>query len=151
MLVRDVMTSPAVTITPSDDVAEAACVLDRLSLTSLPVVDRDRRLLGIIGEADVVAMLSMPQEYVVPSDRRGDVARVRDVMTRDVVTVAPDDDLGDAVAVMSSRNLQSLPVILHGHVVGMVSWRDVVRAVARRDLDGHHAAWSATRAPANGA
>ncbi len=42
MLVRDVMTSPAVTIGPADEVAEAARILDRLSLTSLPVVERRR-------------------------------------------------------------------------------------------------------------
>jgi CBS-domain-containing membrane protein len=58
MLVRDIMTSPAVTIGPDDEVTEAARMLDRLSLTSLPVVDHGLGLLGIISEADVIARLA---------------------------------------------------------------------------------------------
>ena len=58
MLVRDIMTSPAVTVRPDDQAAEAARVLDRLSLTSLPVVDHDLRLRGIISEADLIARLA---------------------------------------------------------------------------------------------
>jgi CBS domain-containing protein len=83
MLVRDVMTSPAVTIRPVDEVAETARVLDRLDLTSLPVVD---------------------------------------------------DDLITVVALMSGTPLKSIPVLLHDRVVGMVSRRDVVRAMVRGEL-----------------
>lgn len=60
MLVRDLMTSPAVTIRPDDQVVEAARLLDRLSLTSLPVADADLRLLGIFGEADLVSHIATP-------------------------------------------------------------------------------------------
>jgi CBS domain-containing protein len=140
MFVRDVMTSPAVTVKPSDEVAEAARILDRLSLTSLPVVEEDGRLVGIIGEADVIGQLTTFQEQGSASHRRVDVPRVRDVMTRRVLTVAADDDLSQVVALMTGTTLKSLPVLLHGRVAGVVSRRDVVRALARGDLDGRPAA-----------
>jgi CBS-domain-containing membrane protein len=130
VLVRDVMTSPAVTITALDEVAEAARVLDRLDLTSLPVVDEERRLLGVIGEADVIGQLS------VSEDDRGqsDVPRVRDVMTYRVFTAGADDDLITVVALMSCSPQKSLPVLLHDRVVGVVSRRDVVRTMVRGEL-----------------
>jgi CBS domain-containing protein len=135
MLVREVMTSPAVTIRPSDEVTEAARLLDRLSLTSLPVVEEDGRLVGVLGEADVIGQLTTPQEGRSASHRRVDVLRVRDVMTHRVLTAAADDDLAQVVALMSGTTLKSLPVLLHDKVVGVVSRRDVVRALARGDLD----------------
>jgi CBS domain-containing protein len=134
MLVRDVMTSPAVTIRPVDEVAEAARVLDRLDLTSLPVVDEECRLLGVIGEAEVIRQLSGADEDAADGNRQVDVPRVRDVMRRRVFTTTPDDDLITVVALMSGTPLKSIPVLLHDRVVGMVSRRDVVRAMVRGEL-----------------
>lgn len=133
MLVREIMTSPAVTIRPDDEVAEAARVLDRLSVTCLPVVDHDLRLLGIISEADVIGQLSVPDEPL-RSPQRG--PRVRDVMTYPVLTAAADADVTEIVDLMRGTMLKSLPVLLHDRVVGMVSRRDIVRAIARGRPEG---------------
>lgn len=135
MLVREVMTSPAVTIAPLDDVAEAARVLDRLNITSLPVVDEDKRLLGIIGEADIIGGLRAHGFGHATHHWRVEATRIEDVLTQRVVTAQADDDLASVVETMSHMALKSLPVLLHGRVVGMVSRRDVVRALARGDLD----------------
>lgn len=132
MYVRDVMSSPAVTVTPGDALAEVAKVLDRRSLTSLPVVDDDHQLVGVIGEADVIGQLT-----TFPSDGAPEPRHVRDVMTRDVRTVNADDTVHEVVALMRGTTLKSLPVLLHGRVVGMISRRDVVRAMARGELDAH--------------
>jgi len=127
MLVRDIMTSPAVTIGPDDEVAEATRVLDRLNLTSLPVVDHDRRPLGIISEADLITQVG---------DRPPEPGSlVRDLMTTRLLTVAADDDVTRAVELLRGTILKSLPVVLHGRVVGMLSRRDVVRAMAHGGLD----------------
>jgi predicted transcriptional regulator len=129
MLVRDLMTSPAVTIRPDDEVGEAARLLDRLSLTSLPVVDHDRRLLGILSEADVVARLAAAPHASVDSPR------VSVLMTRRVLSVSPDDDLTYVTGLMTGAVLKSLPVLLGDRVIGIVSRRDVVRAFVHGDLD----------------
>jgi CBS domain-containing protein len=134
MFVREVMTSPAVTIRPGEEVAEAARILDRLSITSLPVVEEDGRLVGVIGESDVIGRLTTSQEIRSSTHRRADVARVRDVMTHRVLTVAADDDLAEVIALMTGTTLKSVPVLLRGRLAGVVSRRDVVRALARGDL-----------------
>ena len=135
MLVRDIMTSPAVTIHAADTVVEAARVLERRSLTSLPVVDGDCRLLGIISESDVIGRLPAPDECADGLRRRADSTLVSDVMTHRVVTAAADDDLAGVIALMSGTALKSVPVILNGRVAGMVSRRDIVRAMVHADLD----------------
>jgi CBS domain-containing protein len=129
MLVRDIMTSPAVTIRPDDQVIEAARVLDRLSLTSLPVVGRDLRLLGVVSEADVIGLTST--EPGTPDGR----APVSSVMSSRVVTASADDHLSTVMVLMQGHLLKSVPVVLHGRVVGMISRRDVVRVIAHGDLD----------------
>jgi CBS domain-containing protein len=134
MFVREVMSSPAVTVRSGEEVAEAARILDRLSLTSLPVVEEDGRLVGVIGERDVIARLTTSQEIRSSTHRRMDVVRVRDVMTRRVLTVAADDDLAEVIGLMTGTTLMSVPVLLHGRLVGVLSRRDVVRALARGDL-----------------
>ena len=126
MLVRDLMTSPAVIIRPDAEAVEAARLLDRLNLTSLPVVDHDLRLVGIISEADLITWLATPP-------------CVRDLMTRRVLTAAADEDVSQVVSLMSETILKSLPVLLRDRVVGMVSRRDIVRAIAHGELDARHA------------
>jgi CBS domain-containing protein len=133
MLVRELMTSPAVTIRPVAAVAEAARLLDRLCLTSLPVVDHELRLVGIISEAELITWLATPS----PTREGGPL--VGELMTTRVLTVAADDEVAQVVALMSGTILKSLPVLLHDRVVGMISRRDVVRAIAHGDIDARHA------------
>lgn len=62
---------------------------------------------------------------------------VQDVMTRRPVTVRGDTDVAEAVELMTSTTVKSLPVVdEHGRVVGVVSRRDVVHALARPDDEG---------------
>jgi CBS domain-containing protein len=134
MLVRDVMTSPAITIGPGDSVAEVSGLLDRLSLTSLPVVDENGRLVGVIDEFDVIGQLITWTESRSTAPGQSGLSQVRDVMTRGVLTIAADDDVAEFVAIMSGTTLKSLPVLLDGRVAGVISRRDVIRAVAHGDL-----------------
>ncbi len=132
MLVRDLMTSPAVTIRAEDEAVDAARLLDRLSLTSLPVVDHHARLIGILSEADLIAWLATPSRAGV------DGPLVRDLMTPRVLTVSADEDVARVVELMRGTVLKSLPVLLHDRVVGVVSRRDIVRAIAHGELDAPH-------------
>jgi CBS domain-containing protein len=137
MLVREVMTSPAVTVGPETTVKQAIRVLDEHQITAMPVVDRDGHLVGVMSEADAL-------RETVPPDRRAHEQtvelsvpaahlRVTDVMTHLPIAVTPDDDLSDAVELMTETQVKSLPVVAFGRVVGMVSRRDVIAVLARQD------------------
>lgn len=137
MLVRDVMTSPAVTAHPDLPLKRVAQLLDLNSITALPVVDDGGRIVGVISEADVVleAVPHDPRAHVNPHHlgRSPHFTRAADVMNHHPVTVRPDTDLAEATELMTSMTIKSLPVVNDGVVVGVVSRRDVVAVLARED------------------
>jgi CBS domain-containing protein len=137
MLVREVMSSPAVSVRPETSLKRAIQLLDEHQITAMPVVDGAGTLVGVVSEADVI-------RDVLPVDRRlhersVEVAGpsvqlvVADVMTHLPVSVSPDDDVARVVGFLVDTQLKSLPVVILGRVVGMISRRDVIAVLARQD------------------
>ncbi len=137
MLVREVMSSPVVSTTAEASVREAVRLLDEHGITSMPVLDRGGRLVGVVSEADLVreVLRPDPRAHMMPPGRAGTLAasRVEEVMTTFPVTVHPDDDLAEAVDLLTSTSVKSVPVVVDGVVAGMLSRRDVVHLLARSD------------------
>lgn len=136
MLVRDVMSSPAITITAGALVKDALRVLDEHRMTALPVVDAEGHIVGVVSEADLLrnTVPHDPRSHMLPPrDTSEHASRVEQVMSTPPVTVTVDSDLSDAVAVMTSTAVKSLPVVDQGRVVGVVSRSDVVHLMARSD------------------
>lgn len=137
MLVREVMTSPAVTVGPRSSVKQAVRLLDEHAITAMPVVDDAGHLVGVLSEADVLRDSLPPDRRT--SERLVEITAppvhllVTDVMTHLPMTVAPDDDLSRAVGLLVDTQVKSLPVVAGGRVVGMVSRRDVIAVLARQD------------------
>jgi CBS domain-containing protein len=137
MLVRDVMTTTVVSARPEMRVKQAIELLDDHQVTALPVVDDDGRLVGVVSEADVLRDAVLPdrrtREIPVRTEGRTAPLRVGDVMTAHPMSVAADADLSVAATVLVDTQIKSLPVVEADHVVGMVSRRDVIAVLARRD------------------
>lgn len=137
MFVREVMSAPAITVTAGTTVREALRVLDEHEITALPVVDEHGRILGVVSEADLVreAVLPDARAHMIPVhlSESAPARIVADVMTHGALTVSSGSDLVDAVDMLTSTMVKSLPVVDHGLVVGVVSRKDVVHLLARRD------------------
>jgi CBS domain-containing protein len=136
MLVRDVMSAPAVTVAPRTSVKQGLRLLDRHHVTALPVVGSDGHLLGVVSEADLLhdAVRHDDRTSLIPHEHSHSAARsVEDVMSTLSMTVSPDSDLSDAVELMTGTAVKSLPVVERGRVVGVVSRSDVVHLLARSD------------------
>ncbi|HET7533244.1 MAG TPA: CBS domain-containing protein [Nocardioidaceae bacterium] len=136
MLVREVMSSPAVTVAPRTSVKEGLRILDRHRVTALPVVAPDGHLLGIVSEADLLneAVRHDDRTHLIPHEHTEHPPRsVEDVMSTLSMTVSPEDDLSDAVELMTGTAVKSLPVVERGRVVGVVSRSDIVHLLARSD------------------
>jgi CBS domain-containing protein len=137
MLVREVMTAPAITVQEKATVKEAIAMLDRHDIAAMPVVDADGRLVGVVSEADVI------RDMVVPDPRAHEVPvrltkapfqfRVADIMTTHPMTVTGDTELATAADLMTTTVVKSLPVVDRDAVVGVVSRRDVIRVLSRLD------------------
>jgi CBS domain-containing protein len=158
MRVRQVMSSPAVVAAPETSVKQAAAVLDEHGFTCLPVVDAYGHLVGAVSEADLL-MNRFPPDPRIPIVERSERevgATVSDVMTAKVLTVAPDDEVSVVLASLHAEGHRSAPVVESGRVVGVITYRDLVRALARDDaliaadvrrrldLYGGHDRWTVT-------
>jgi CBS domain-containing protein len=149
-LVRDVMSTPVVTLRPDDTVERAADVLADKNVGSLPVVDDDGKLLGILRDDDLIASearvhvptfinflglgMALPGEmkHLESELKKIAGATVRDVMQGDPPTVTPDATLEDVATIMHDRGVNSVPVLdAGGKVVGIVARADIVRFIAR--------------------
>lgn len=137
MLIRELMTTPAVTVTPRSLVGTALKLLDVHKITALPVVDQHGGLAGIVSEADLVQDQSLIDDRVplaaVRASTPTPAQAVAEVMTHLVVAVQADDELETAIDLMRSTMMKSLPVVDHGKVIGMVSRSDIIHLLAGRD------------------
>jgi CBS domain-containing protein len=147
--VTDVMTHLVVTVRPQDTIQEAARQLLNNCISGAPVVERGR-LIGVISEADLVAAYAPPARsgsYFVATDpgmfsllgtRPIDTHRttVADVMSKDVISVSPDDSVWKAAALIDLHGVRRLPVVdSDGYLIGVLARADLVRAMALSDAD----------------
>jgi CBS domain-containing protein len=140
MLVREMMTHEPVTVSRETGLKDAMRLLDAHSITSMPVVEPTGRIVGVVSEADLVRTCVHPdgRAHMIPVAAdvapHGRPSSTADVMNRHPVTVEGDLDVADAVHLMSSASVKSLPVVDRtDRVVGMLSRRDIVHLLARGD------------------
>lgn len=109
-----------VTVGEDDPVTAIADSLIRHNIGSVPVMDTQGRLVGLISERMIVkAFAERPDDLAI--------LRARDVMLRDVPTARPDDTLQDVACRMTFTRSRHMPVIEDGHLAGIVSIGDVVK------------------------
>ena len=120
MLVSQVMSQNVVYLSPNDTVSRAARLLARHNIGALPICTDSRQLRGVVTDRDIaircVAYENPPEE-----------TRLRDIMTRGVVTVTPRDDIREAAHLMAEEQIRRLPVVENGCIVGMLSLSDLTR------------------------
>ena len=139
MQARDVMTRAVVTVGPMTSAKYAAERMARSGFAALPVVDDDGALIGIVAEADVLRH-RLPEDPRVHARRDEQPAPVPpllvgELMTTAVRTVDVRADLADIARLFVDDRLRSVPVVENGGLAGIVSRRDVLRALIRPDDD----------------
>lgn len=147
MRAKDVMSDGVMSILADATVFEAAELLVSARVSAMPVVDEQDQLVGILSEADLMRRAEIgtaphhgwlqrllsddatkARDYVHSHSQR-----VRDVMTRNVVTVDADAKLGEVAEEMLKHNVKRLPVVEEGRVVGIVSRADLLQALMSRE------------------
>ena len=120
MLVEKVMTSDVETCLASNTLAEAAAVMWRRDCGAVPVVDEERRVVGVVTDRDICMALAT----------RGQLAsevKVGDVMTGPARTCTTVDDVREALDVMKGAQLRRLPVVDGaGRLAGILSVNDII-------------------------
>jgi CBS domain-containing protein/mannitol/fructose-specific phosphotransferase system IIA component (Ntr-type) len=132
LTVRDVMSDSPQTVDPETPLRDAARRLVRTGLGALAVVDEEARVIGMVSEREVIRHLLSTQAFTGPDTRVASPATrgaktVRDVMTRQVLCVAPNQPIAEVASLMSNKDVDRVPVVKEGRLVGFLTRGDIVR------------------------
>jgi CBS domain-containing protein len=148
----DAMTSEVISVDPDTSVQALAALLSERGISGVPVVDADNRVVGIVSEGDLLHRVETGTERrpeprarrrrswwldAIASDRelardyvKSHARTVRDIMTRDVVSVSDTTELTDIATLLETKGIKRVPVLREGKLVGIVSRANLVRALA---------------------
>ncbi len=130
MLVRDRMTWDPVTITPETPFQDALKLMQEHKFRRLPVVDKKGKLVGIVSERDLLYASPSPATSLSVWELNYLLSRlkVREIMTKQVITTTPDTPIEDAARVMVDKKIGGLPVVDEKqHVVGVITETDIFK------------------------
>jgi len=124
---RDIMTSSPRSVTPSDNVLEAARIMRDTDVGIVPVVDdvNSMRLRGVITDRDIAVRC-------VAEGRSGD-CQVSELMSSEIITARPDDDLGTIMDRMKAEQVRRIPVVDDNQsLVGIIAQADIALEASDR-------------------
>ena len=144
MKARDVMVSPVVTVKSSSSVREVAKTFLERRISAVPVVDDHGKLVGIVSEGDLLHRVEAGTERQhsrwllgligneTPASEyiKAHSKKVADVMTREVITAAPDAPLREIAALLEKNSIKRVPTVENGELVGIVSRANLIQALA---------------------
>jgi CBS domain-containing protein len=144
MRARDVMTSPVVTAPADATVQHLVELMLKHRISAVPIVDSDGGPLGIVSEGDLIrrseigteqkeswwlwlvgGRMAMTEDFI-----KAHGTRAADIMSREVVAVAPDATLSEIAATLEKRRIKRVPVVENGRIIGIVSRANILRALA---------------------
>ena len=131
MLVKDWMTTNPLMVGPDTSVMKASQMMKENSIRHLPVVNDNEELVGIVSDRDLkeaspskATTLDVHELYYLLSE-----LKIKDIMTRNVLSVSPRDTVEKAAVVMLEKKIDALPVEEEGKVVGILSQGDVFKVL----------------------
>ena len=123
LTVRQVMEDAVFTVSPQAKGSVIADLLAERNFGSVPVVEEDRTLVGLVSEFDLLRVMDEGKDL-------GQLAAT-DIMTRDVVTVTEEMPVKDVVHLLQEQHLIRVPVVKGKTLVGVVARRDIVFGYVR--------------------
>jgi CBS domain-containing protein len=143
----DIMTTEIVTLKPKDSLHQASRKLAGSNTSGGPVVDDIGRVVGIVSEHDIVSYLSKFEDKDMEDIDTKDLpimahiyvqARttpVEEIMTTEIVTAKPDTKIEILARLMTENNINRVPIVEKGKLIGMVSRIDILRNIGMVDLE----------------
>ncbi|MCL1810898.1 MAG: CBS domain-containing protein [Methanomassiliicoccaceae archaeon] len=155
--VRDLMTTQVVTVKPTDTIKRATIKFAVDNVTGAPVVDNRSHVIGMITENDILnlilkyqdkldkdtsshSLLSLPMDGVTTDTALADAnkaiseVKVEDIMTRSVLTTTPDEKIVEALRKMMQLNVNRLPVLEQGVLVGVLVRSDIIFYIYKKKV-----------------
>jgi CBS-domain-containing membrane protein len=135
--VTEIMSRPVITAIPSMPLKDAVRLLVEHGISALPVLDARGELVGIVSEADLLPMQTRPDPRAQATPQRPSAGQspltVGEVMTHKVLTLGAGTEVSQAARSLLEAGVKRMPVVRGHRVIGIVSRRDLIRVIARRD------------------
>ncbi len=123
LTVKDIMTSPVSTLTPTDSIREGFVLLFRKGFRHFPITSADGTIAGIVSDRDLLRLSANDLES-------GNGKKIQEIMHHPVLTVQSEAHIADVAAVMLNENFSSLPVTSsEGKVIGIITSSDILQAI----------------------
>jgi CBS-domain-containing membrane protein len=145
---REIMSGSVITVSPDTPFQNIVAIMLQHGISGLPVVDQDGRLLGIVTEADLLLKEEAPHaqrplipwhgsslrlERVVDRHRKAEGATAGMLMTENVVAATEDTTAHDLAHRMLAQDINRIPIVRDGRVVGIVTRADILKVFTRGD------------------
>jgi CBS domain-containing protein len=121
---KDVMSKRVMTLKPDSRVVDVIRFLAEHKVTGAPVVSDDMHLLGMVTEKDILMMLLYDKDVKTKT--------VSDLMTKEVISFAEEDDLMEIFKILVENNFRRVPILSNGTLTGIVSRRDIIHFLSER-------------------
>lgn len=153
MKINDVMNKDVIICAPDDTLGQLADMFKKNHISGMPVVDKGK-VVGLVSETDLIKLFKTPEysnDLWLPSPfeiieipirnlvkleetkkffENMKLRPVKDIMTGTVHAISPDDDLEDASTMMVKYDVNRLPVIENGKLVGIVARSDIIKGLS---------------------
>jgi CBS domain-containing protein len=156
MKIQEAMQKDVIRFQPEDRIVEVAQSLRENKISGAPVVNKEGHVVGIISEGDIMRLLEVHSPRInlilpAPLDlielpvrmkyELDEIAEdmnkaasilIGEIMTKEVITIGPDEDISDAAQLMDTHDIKRLPVVDDtGKMIGIVTRGDIIGAVVR--------------------
>lgn len=141
--VNDVMTKDVISVEKFESVMTVADILSGRNISGIPVVDKEKKVIGIVTQADILSMVGVRKEQTFkdlvkhmigerPIERRtGDI--VADIMTAPALTTRSDANIAEIAQIMDEKKIRRLPVVDdQKKLIGIISRADILKAILKK-------------------
>ena len=126
MQIKNLMSEDLITIDKDQNLSDALKLLRKHNVSRLPVTN-NKELVGIISERDIANKLGSSKYESMPASR----LHISSVMVKEPVTIEPNMTIGDLCELFAEKNIGGVPVVKDDKVMGIITERDILRAVKR--------------------
>jgi CBS domain-containing protein len=140
MFIKEIMTKDVITVSPDASLKEVGSIFKEKRISGAPVVNRDGYIVGIVTLTDLLKILGQIYRCKEVEERFTGLklskmheeektkTKVRDIMTKDIVTISEDRTIDDVMKLMFDKGIHTFPVIKEDKLIGIVGKRDLIDA-----------------------
>lgn len=149
MKIKRVMTKNTVAVRPDHTIHDLLKILSENNISGCPVVNKNGKLVGIIGQTDVIKLIDVYSKIhknpkllpmVIASVSGGKMdsivskilsMKVKEFMQKEVVTISHDERILDAAKLMNKHDIDRLPVVENSKLVGIITRADIIKSMEK--------------------